>query len=336
MDQHFVTRFYLDAWCHPIPLPRHGRSLWECDLVERKTTRRPPKKVATEMDYYSVVTGDGTVDHGVESLLSIVESKGAPVVHKIRAGNFALTAEEREDLSLFIGFLVVRVPSLRNYMERAVGLAGESTIRVMAQHPEYFRRMVRKAMAAAGEEITEEEIEEARKAGLEPEKHFIVRGTRDFSLAQALKLAMTPVRYIHGMNWEFLVATGDVRFITGDTPLTWRNPNCPPPLGGLGIRGTEVTLPLSPTVCLLAKRDGATGVREVGDESVRDLNRERVRHADRFIYAPNETEARTAMETYKVLAASGDAHVPPFTMMIFEQGRGPIVVRGREPCRREQ
>lgn len=331
MDQHFVTRFYLDAWCHPIPLPRHGRSLWECDLVEQKTTRHPPKKVATEADYYSSVNADGTVDHGVESLLSIVESKGAPAVQKVRAGDFALTAEERKQLSLFIGFLVVRVPSLRNYMEQSAGLIGESIMRVMAQHPEYFRRMTKEAMAAAGEEITEKQIERTRKAALEPKKHFIVSGTRDFSLAQALKLAMTPVRYVHAMEWEFLVATGNARFLTGDTPVTWRNRNFPPPLGGLGIRGTEVSLPVSPTICLLAKQDGATSGREVDDETVRDLNRERVRHADRFIYAPNEAEARIAMETYKVLAANGDAHVPPFTMMIFEQGRGPIVVRGREP-----
>src|SRR5438034_571990 len=168
-------------------------------------------------------------------------------------------------------------------MERAAGKLGESMIRTISRHPKYFRRIVREAGI---DTMTEAAIEDARVRGLEPERHFVVRGTEDFSLGQALKLALTPARYIKDMCWELAVRAGPEQFLTGDVPVTWRNPHARPPFGaGLGVRGTEVSFPISPNICLLAARVGAEGVRDVPADVVCDLNRERVRHAARFVFA---------------------------------------------------
>jgi hypothetical protein len=329
VDQHFVTRFYLKGFCDPIPSPRHGESLWECDLVDGTIRRRSPKRVATERDYYSFVDAAGVANHSIEEMLAALESRGAPVVAKLRAGNLVVTPDERGQFILFVAFLIVRVPSFRNYLEEATGKLGESLLRVSAQHPEYFTRTMRKAMAAAGEEITDAKIEETRQLALDPGKHFKISGTRESSLAHALKVAMKIVQPLLRMDWELLAAPGGEHFISGDTPVTWRNPHVPEHLGGLGMPGTELSLPLGPAVCLVAKRKAQTAVTQVGDDCVRDLNRERVRHADRFVYADSEGAAREAMQTYATLRAEGIAHAPPFRFILLEDGRWPTAVRSQ-------
>ena len=317
MDQHFVTRFYLEGFCDPITPARHEPSVWECDLPEGTIKRRAPKNVATEADYYSVTDESGNPDHWAERLLSEVESAAAPVVRKLRAGNLYLSWQEREWLALFVAFLIVRVPSFRDYLERTAGKLGESMLRVSARRPTYFEETMRKAVG----ELPADEIEELRKLALDPAKHFEIRGTREHSLGHALRVAMKVVRLIHQMRWEFVVAKETCRFITGDTPVTWRNPSVRPLGEGLGLKGTELSFPLSPSVCLVGTWIGKIGVSEASDARVQDLNRERVRQADRFVYADSEASAREALKEYAVLQEAGEAHARPFKFFIIEEGK---------------
>jgi hypothetical protein len=55
---------------------------------------------------------------------------------------------------------------------------------------------------------------------------------------------------------------------------------------------------------------------------VTDLNRERVRHADRFIFTSREDAAGSAMKVYRELQARGEAHAKPISLFLIE-GEGP-------------
>lgn len=321
MRQHYITRAYLRGFCDPTTPPGQEPWVWVSDLQEGKVKRRAPKNVATRPDYYSVKGSGGTVEHAPERLLSVVESGGARVVAKLREGLFTLASGEREQLALFIGFLITRTPAFRDFVERAAGKYFESVMRIAARHPEYFRRLVKEAAEAAGETVSDEEIEDARLRGLDPPCHFIVRGTPEFSLGQALVLATTPAAEILNMRWEFEIAGGKEHFVTGDVPVTWRNPRVRPPVGaGLRLRSTEVSFPISPYICLRGTWTGAEGVRDVALDDVRDLNRERVRHADRFIFSDNEDMARAASQTHQILVAAGESPIVPFGAFIIEEG----------------
>jgi hypothetical protein len=318
MDQHYVTQGYLSGFCDPLTPAGQEPWVWVCRVRESMIQRRAPKNAAVKADYYSVQRGDGSVDDRPEKLLSLVESNGLPVISKLRHGRFQLSPEEREHLALFLGFLITRTPGFRGFLERAAGKVGESMIRVMVRHPDYFQRIVREVV---GEEISDEEIEDARVRGLDPVRHFIVRGTPEFSLGQALALALTPARLILDMRWEFVITPGPEYFVTGDVPVTWRNPNIRPPLGaGLALRSTEVSFPISPQIGLLGTWTGGEGVRDVTDDVVRDLNRERVRHADRFVFSCSEEGARAAQGMYDALRGAGEAHAVPFAPFVIEEG----------------
>jgi hypothetical protein len=315
VDQHYIPRGYLRGFCDARTPTGQEPWLWICELRQGLVKRRAPKNVAKRPDYYSVTRDAGEVDHVAERLLSRIESNGIPILSRIREGNFALTDEERQHLALFIGFLITRTPSFRDFMERVAGKGGESIIRVMARHPEYFRRTGREAV---GRNMSDEQIEDARLRGLEPERHFIVRGTPDFSLGQALALAPAPAGEILLMQWQFLIAGGLEHFVTGDAPVTWQNSHR---AAGLRMRGTRLSFPISPQICLLGTHTEPGGVRDIGADEVRDLNRERVRHADRHIFADSERGAEAARDTYRVLEGAGEAHASPLRLFLMEEGQ---------------
>jgi hypothetical protein len=316
MDQHYITRGYLSGFCDPETPERQMPWIWIGHLQEGRVTRRAPKNVATRPNYYSVER-DGRAEHAAEQLLSTIESNGVPILRKIRSGQFALSDEERAHLALFMGFMVTRTPGFRGFMERAAGKHAESVMRVMAQHPEYFRRTARAAAEAAGHSVTDEQIERARLSGLAPERHYIVRGTVEFSLAQALKLAETPGREMLAMRWHFAVTPAHEPFITSDAPVTWRHPSG---VAGLRRRRTEMSFPISPQICLNGTHTEPEGVQDATPERVRDLNRERVRFADTQAFANTEAAGEQAVKTYGVLRDAGQAHASPFRLFVVEEG----------------
>ena len=122
------------------------------------------------------------------------------------------------------------------------------------------------------------------------------------------------------MGWTFLVSKG-APFITGDTPATkssvkvdLRRPV------GLKDSDIELTFPISPSVCLLARWARDLNVRDVGDPDVARVNRDRVRHAHEQVFASSEAAARSARTIYTKLRDRGEAHVKPVNLMIAEGG----------------
>jgi hypothetical protein len=328
VNQHFVTEFYLKAFCDPVRSPRHGASVWEVDMLAGSVRRKPPKRVATERDYYSFIDPTGEINHQIEEMLSAVESRAAPLVAKLQLTKLDLTEEERSGVAVFVAFLMVRVPAIRGYIEEAWGKLGESLLRLSARHPEHFKQTMTKALTAAGQPpLSKAETERMRQLALDPAKHFTIKGRPEASLAQALEMVIRIAGLLFEMRWELLAVTGSERLITGDMPVTWRDPTGPKAFGaGLGMPGVELSLPLSPSVCFVASWKGRPGVSVIRQDRVRDLNRERVRHADRFIYTASEAAAYRALETYAALKADGQAHATPVRVILFEEGRWPTAV----------
>ncbi len=318
MDQHTVTRFYLEAFCDPVT---PERQVWAAHLQTGTFKRRSPRKVATEIDYYSRTLPNGGVDESAEQFLGLLESNAAPVLRKIRGGHFALTDDARHHLAVFVAFMMVRVPSFRNYLEEAVGKAAEALLRTAAQHPDYFEKQF--LVDPKGDVRTPEQVEALRQRALNAGTDIIVRGTRDLSLGYAFKSALLPVCILSRMRWQFLVSKEEP-FITGDTPVTKRNDRIRPPgAPGLGLRHTEVTFPISPYICFRAGWTEGPPIVEVGTDRVVDLNRERVRYADKFVFASSEQGARSACETYAELRERGDAHARAISLMLIEEGGPP-------------
>ena len=81
--------------------------------------------------------------------------------------------------------------------------------------------------------------------------------------------------------------------------------------------------PISPSVCLRAWWKDSQDVVEVGDSEVARVNRERVRFAEREVFASSESAAQTALQVYAELLEKGEAHANAISLMLIE-GDGPL------------
>ncbi len=83
-------------------------------------------------------------------------------------------------------------------------------------------------------------------------------------------------------TWRLLVAKGPESFVTSDCPAVF--------FEGIGLSSpdSELTIPLSPTIALIADHKGAKAslhVFNVRNQMIREVNRRVVAHAERFIFA---------------------------------------------------
>jgi hypothetical protein len=324
MDQHTVTRSYIEAFCDPVTPERHAPSVWVTRLEEGSIKRRAPDNVAIEVDYYSRKLTTGEISDAFEQILSRLESDAAPVLRRVRDGHFTLTDDDRERLAIFVSFMMVRVPSFRKYLERAINSLAESLMRTGAQSSDYFQQRFL-ASAIAKHSLSAEQVARMRRLALNagnPEEGYTIQASPDMSLGYAFEAALAPVPFLLDMRWQFLISTGNP-FITGDTPVTKSNAQIRPPrAAGVAHPHTEVTFPICPSVCLRAWWRRSQPVAEIADDEVARLNRERVRFADREIFASSQAAARTALGVYAELRQSGEAHAKPISLMLIE-GSGP-------------
>ena len=99
------------------------------------------------------------------------------------------------------------------------------------------------------------------------------------------------------MKWTVVRASDDLRFLTGDSPVTWIDPTLPPPFCyGLQARHIEVPFPVGPKVLLLGTWEGSDISTEANDPMVREFNTRRAFFADRYVYANSQTGVREALE----------------------------------------
>ncbi len=287
MEQHYIPRFYLEAFQDPTTPAGQTPALWITDL----------KNVGKRTDYYAFPDG-GQANQKVEDLLSQIESHAAPIVARLRQGQEGLASQERADLAYFMAFLATRVPVFRDAIETFMAELAEDVMTMSASHTEYFKRTYRKANA--GKEFTEAEIEDARQAILR--RAYKVRAKPPLSLAAAVEAANDTIYpVLVEMRWAFLSAGEGASFLTCDNPVSWVDPTLRPGFygSGLAMKKVEVTFPIGPKLCLLATWEGPSGRVPAPDRLVSEMNRRRTGFAGRFVFANSEQDALDALRLFQ-------------------------------------
>lgn len=105
----------------------------------------------------------------------------------------------------------------------------------------------------------------------------------------------TQASLLFQMDIAIISTDDDIGFITTDAPCVWFDPEArsrPFPYNsvGLGFPPVEVTLPVSPTQCLMFNHAGRAGYLKTTRMIVDELNRRHRAHADEhFVVRCNET-----------------------------------------------
>jgi hypothetical protein len=307
MRHHIIPQFYLREFRDPAADPRGGPRVWVADLLRGTVALRSPKAIAKITDYYGVQKEDGSVDQFFETeVLRRVEDAVAPLFAKLRAGQYQLAAEERVKLIEFMVLLRTRVPGWRNQVEALAGDVAQAWIRVAAQHPGYFERVLRKGNRDI--EFSRERIEEVRCSALDPTA-FEYRGTPDLSLSSMLNVAARLAPILYEMAWVFVTPPPGRHFVACDNPVQWYDCTAADPLDHTLLSENGVLIfPINPRGCLVAAwRNRFPHSSPANDAIVSRLNDRAVRAAERYVFAADRSDAENAVALRRTMEERGEA-----------------------------
>jgi len=275
--QHTVPKTYLENFADP------KGSIWMLN-TELKIYPNAPKNTLTRNFYYNV-TFNGKDSLIVEKgFLGALESEFANVYHTKIKNKLRLTDEEKVKVSLFVAAQFNRVPGRRDAMRDFLDRVEKMTER-MKRSVEGMSEKERENLARFNAISSHGHRDSIPADDLIKMKDTL---DKDYSaMLPELTFDIAPI--IFSMNWGFMVyEKGDNFFITSDDPCTMANPDLERHYGagtlistpGLGQKGVELMIPLSPTISLLAgwllRSDRA--YIPVTSEMVDDTNKRHLRH----------------------------------------------------------
>jgi hypothetical protein len=121
--QHFVPRFYLRGFLDPVSVGHKNEPpyLWITDIENKRVNRRYLKKTAGFSGYYDLQPqAFENTQFDLDKSITTFETRAAPIILKIRNGQFQTTVEERYHVANFIGIQIGRVPIFRRHVEHSI------------------------------------------------------------------------------------------------------------------------------------------------------------------------------------------------------------------------
>jgi hypothetical protein len=319
---HYVPRFLLRRFAEDPGAKRP--TVWWLNKKTGANERRSVENEAVIGRYYQFSESVEVPREVPEKMLSDVEGVAAAAVRSLEEHPSTLDFEERLALALFIVLQRKRTPNGRRYFKFVDEFIGRLATEVNLHNAESWAA----AMQAIGEFESSEQAEQERLETLRAfrEGRVTVQTTADGEITGMFLQAVEVALVLTGedFSWYLLRPEGSRRFILGDDPVAFFDPSQPEKPGGLGFGtpGVDTTLPLSPTTCLLLRKEQRGRTREVlvDDAVVRHINLRSYAHAEQCIWGSRQLDVTTVRRD-----AKSDRE-----LLHAVRRRGPVMWLGRE------
>ena len=233
-------------------------------------------------------------------MLSQIESYAKQVIDKLLARE-ALTDDEKQTLSIFMAFMMNRVPDFeksvnaieKHMIQRVADMMFSDEKRVQSMMDERERKTGEKSDTSA------EELVDFHKRG-----QYEIIINRNESLRLMLTTSMELSKYFALMDWVVFHSSPRTSFITTDNPLILVPPvDYKPGFFGVGIitEGARKVFPLSQAACLIMFDHGNLLEHRDADMTlVRKINLSLTSRADRFVIGRDEALVRNLIRTTRL------------------------------------
>ncbi len=250
--QHYVPRSYLSAWTDPAVPPDKEPWVWLFPAEGRMGSRKSPKNIFEETDFYTIHRADGARDLVLEDGLCGLEGAFVTIRHKL-ARHEKLTRREYAHLLAFVAAMDSRTKATREF-DRG---QWQKVLDLMDRYEEAWQRSTpeqRQSMAGMTGGLTR--------------KHRHERGEPTLGYDDVKTLVANPMEHNFGarmnsllpflerMNLVIIETADPVGFITSDDPCVIYDPEAykRSPMfraPALALPSVEITLPLSPRQLLI-------------------------------------------------------------------------------------
>lgn len=285
---HYIPQFCLRGFLDP----DQENSLWVYDKDLATVFPSTPLNIACEKHYHSFINEEGERDtETIEHLYEVIESNTSPILEKIHA-NTPLDEEDKSKFSVFVASMMLRVPNHRKNIEKAVADVMIKMEKMLASDKEAFEASYEKFLGDTGanQDMSAEEIRQFILSG-----KYTATTNPQASLSLSVKSIKDMANVFYQMNWLFIRATVDHKFLSGDNPLFYFDPiHNPKSFYGVSLmnKHIEVTLPLSKEICAFGGWliPGKYSVVSGKNQLVKDLNRRTVLATLRYVFASKNSD----------------------------------------------
>lgn len=285
--QHYIPKCYLKAWCDPSCPPKHEPYVWIFPKEERAGKRKAPENIFHETDMYTLWDEQGERNLHIEHSLSSLESEFSKLRAKKLAFQRDLTIEERAILITFLSAMHVRTKSQLSHIsdqwQRPLEMMDELAEKMKTATIEEKKRMASLNVPSSSNDRGSFSHDQVRKMVDDPVGTMMIPAL------------LTESKLLAKLDMAILTSKNDLGFITSDCPCVWYDPEAykRPPFyraPALMYETIEITMPISPSQCILLNRQGISGYIEVSDEAVETQNRLIRFDAEEF-YVANANES---------------------------------------------
>ena len=275
--QHYVPRLMLKHFEGAAP----RGMVW---VYDKKTNRRHPTKITEtggQRNFYSVDTGGGEYNDVVDESLQTIEGAAAGPFDALVAGTLPV-GEDLSAVAMLVATQYLRTPGMLRSNAEAAGKMMQAVMNVAWGTREQFENSLNRMERETGEPAADRDrLWEFwnKREGYTVNVH-----------QQRGLIALTAARGIHDIlvrrHWHILDAA-EKFFITSDQPVVlWEPPKPPFMPGAFANPAAEITLPLSPSKCLLITgHDMGRQPLAISGDDVDMINGLRAYYAERNLWA---------------------------------------------------
>ncbi len=254
MGQHYLPVYYLKGFSNQ-------NKIWGHDKYELRSFMSQPKSVANETDMY-----------GKEVELFLTKEIEGPALEALAAvlSQKEITSSERTALAQYIVYLLRRTPKGRAFVAD-----------LLPKHSELLRHVYREELESLRQ--TQALDDQAVSERLRVVNRVLDRlsDTGNYEIWQQSLIIHNSTMVVNELlklQWIFLV-TKDVSFVTGDHPVFFFSE-------GIGNSKSELTVPLSSSICLIASSQlrGGQLYRLISPSIAREINRRTAWNSVRYIF----------------------------------------------------
>lgn len=283
-----MPRFYLAGFTKS---GRKDGRLWILSLKDGRHWKGTPNSSGFERDYYALEEAPGVESDMLERAFSSIEQQLAPVLAQILKEEKLPPRQSREFGILLnhVAGLIIRVPRMLDTVAQFYASSLEIAHRLMLSTPERFRAALEQAQRA-GAEIPAGDHEQLRQ--LMQKGRYSIEVPRPWLVGQMFLASDILLRLLAARHWSLLVVAQEaLEFAVSDCPVVvdWTRARLQgfyPP--ALGLRKTDVTLPLSRRVTLLGRFETLPGRVLASRRTVAVVNTRTAAAGSRFVASPSK------------------------------------------------
>ena len=288
-NHHYIPQSYLRGFLDP---SLKKEQLHVIDKIERRHFVTSPRNVGSQRDFNRVDIPGRPID-ALEKLFAEIDGEVARVLKYIAKNETLPGDTDRHTLFYFVALLYGHNPQLRNRMANFETEIRKRVMRLLLSSPERYESY-RQEKRTAGEELPEHE--EVKR--FVEEDRFDIKYGHGHHLKYELDTIQDAVLpLLSQRQWPLLIAGEDTsNFVCSDRPVALvctdanppDNPYHPYARPGLGMRNTELTVPLNRRMALVAAFENGFDVATLNEYDIAVLNARTIDSAaEKQIYCSN-------------------------------------------------